>query len=73
LERITSSLESSQPPLEIVQRNCTDAPTATPVTEEVGEEGDTIVAEPDTTVQSPEPVAGGLLAAKVKVSFSQFS
>ncbi len=51
---ITSS-EVVQVPLVIVQRNVAGVPAVTPVTPEVGEDGDVIVAEPLNTLQTPVP------------------
>ncbi|MGQ0828816.1 MAG: hypothetical protein ACT4ON_10520, partial [Bacteroidota bacterium] len=51
----TSSKLFPHPPLEIVHRSVTEAPTVKPVTVEVGEAGVVMVAVPANTVQVPVP------------------
>lgn len=62
---VTSSVDAVHGALLIVQRN-TFAPTARPVTPELGEEGVVTVPEPLINVQVPVPVVG-VLPAKVAV------
>jgi hypothetical protein len=61
---VTSSVEAAQTPLEIVHRNVTLVPAATPVTVVDGEVGEVIDALPLTIDQAPVPTVG-LLAAMV--------
>ncbi len=58
LVNTTSSVETGQLPLAIVQRNVALVPSGTPVTPEVAEEGVVIVAVPLTTIHVPVPVVG---------------
>jgi hypothetical protein len=62
----TSSKESGQLALEMVQRNVADDPITRFVTAEFGELGVVIVAVPATTLQVPIPVVG-LFPAKLVV------
>lgn len=59
---ITSSAESGQVPLLIVQRKVALAPIVRPVSPEVGDAAVVIVAAPAIKVHSPEPVVGVLPA-----------
>ena len=61
----TTSSVDVQVPLVIVQRNVALESAGTPVTPEVAEEFDVIVAVPLTTLQTPVPV-DGVLPASVK-------
>ena len=58
----TSSVDAVQVPLLIVQRSVALEPDGTPVTPEVAEDDDVIVAVPLTTLQVPVPVTGTLPA-----------
>jgi hypothetical protein len=60
----TSSDDAVHAPLLIVQRNVALEPAGTPVTPEVAEEDELIVAVPLTRLQAPVPVVG-LLPANV--------
>lgn len=68
---VTSSVEAVQVPLAIVQRKVT-APLTNPVTPEVGEFAEVIVAVPDTTVQVPVPDAGVLPASVAVETLHKF-
>ena len=68
---VTSLLEAVHTPLEIVQRNVTLLPAATPVTVDVAEDGVVIAALPDTIDQTPVPTVG-TLPASVKFPLPQF-
>ena len=70
--RVTSSIEEGQTPLVIVHLSVTFDPVATPVTVVVGEEGEVIVADPETSDHVPLPNTGvGKLAPRVKVEVLQ--
>ena len=58
--------ELAQVPLLIVHLNEEESPTVRLVTPEVGDDGNVITAEPDTTVQTPVPIAG-VFPARVPV------
>jgi hypothetical protein len=60
-----------QVPLLIVHRRVAVLPAGTPVTPELGEEGDVIVAVPETTDHNPLPTLGEF-AAIVKLPLLQF-
>jgi hypothetical protein len=60
LANTTSSEEDVQVPLLIVQRNVALVPVGTPVTPDVEEPDEVIVAVPLTTLHAPEPVVGVL-------------
>ena len=62
----TSSVETVQGALEMVQRSVAVLGVANPVTPEVGDVGVVMVAEPDTTDQVPVPTVG-VLPARVAV------
>jgi len=68
----TSSKEAAQAGLVMVQRNVTEAPTVKPVTPEVGEEGEVMVAVPANTVHVPVPTAGVLPARVAVVVLQRF-
>jgi hypothetical protein len=68
----TSSVELAQEPLDIVQRRVTEEPIAKPVTVEVGELGEVIVAKPATTDHVPLPTAAVLPASVVVVTLQRF-
>lgn len=61
----TTSSVDEHVPFVIVQRKVAGVPAVTPVTPEVGEDGDVIVAAPLTTLQAPVPEVA-VLPASVK-------
>ena len=63
---ITSSVEL-QGPFEIVHLKVAEAPTTSPVTVEVEDEGVVKVAVPETTLHDPVPTNGGLPDSVVEV------
>ena len=64
----TSSVEAAQGAFVIVQRRVAVPLMANPVTPEVGEFGEVIVAVPETTLHVPVPTAGVLPANVVVVT-----
>lgn len=68
----TSSVEGRHTPFETVQRRVAEAPTASPVTPDVGEVGVVTVAVPEITDQTPVPTAGVLPAKVVVVILHKF-
>jgi hypothetical protein len=68
----TSSVLGVHEPLLIVHRKVAELPAGTPVTPELGAEGDVIVAVPETTDHNPVPTLG-VLAAIVKLPLLQFA
>jgi hypothetical protein len=71
LVKTTSSEEEEHGLLLIVHLNVALVPAAMPVTPEVGEEGEVILADPLTTLHVPDPVPGEL-PARVKFPLLQF-
>jgi hypothetical protein len=65
-ERITSSLEDGQDPLEIVHLNVVGIPGTRPETLDVGELGDAIDPGPETIDHEPVPTEGEFAANVVE-------
>jgi hypothetical protein len=70
LVNTTSSVDTAQIPLVIVQRRVAVDPAANPVTVELNSVGVVTVAVPEITVHAPEPVVG-LFPARVKLETLQ--
>jgi hypothetical protein len=69
---VSSSVDTGQMPLEIVQRNVALVPAGTPVMVVVADVGVVIVAVPLTTLHTPVPIVG-TLPAIVNVPLLQFT
>ena len=69
--RTTSSEEMAPQVLVIVHLNVALVPAATPVTPEVGEDGEVMLADPLTTLHVPDPDPG-VFPARVKLPLLQF-
>lgn len=65
---VTSSVELAQAPFAMVHLRVAEAPTTSPVTAELAEEGVVIVAVPETTDQVPTPEEGAFPSRVVLVT-----